>query len=87
MKPTLERYLDLLDVLRLHRGRPEWKPEQDREILATLEDWYVDLGEIAQAQIESNGWRAWPEPEAPVDRSLDPAADGAVQAPPRVRQA
>lgn len=87
MKPTLQRYLRLLDVLRARRGHPDWKPEDDRSILASLEDWYTLLGEEDRDVIESDGWRAWPESERLVDQNLDAADDGAVHEPPRARAA
>ena len=87
MKPTLKRYLEALDVLRTQRGVVGWKPEMDRGILAELEDWYGELTESDRAKVEAEGWRAWPEPEALVDRSLDAAEDGAVQEPPRTQAA
>ena len=84
VKPTLKQYFALLDVLRARRGAPGWKAEQDRQILAQLDDWYMLLSQADQDEIESQGTRAWPETRpgdrADVPEVVEVAADHAAYA-------
>lgn len=75
MKPTLEQYFALLDVLRLRRSAPTWRAEDDREVLAQLDDWYVLLSEADQDAVEQQGDRAWPAPDALFDAVPDAASE------------
>jgi hypothetical protein len=58
---NLEVYLHLVVALRESRRSPRWKPEDDRPILARLEDLYATLSDTDQDRVEAEGWRAWPE--------------------------
>ena len=90
----LGKYLRLVDVLRESRRSEEWKPENDRPLLARLEDLYSALAEDEQSQVESQGWRAWPEDYDAQRTScgfheilFDAAEDGSVRALPRTPKA
>ncbi len=87
MKPTRDQYFALLDVLRLRRSAPGWRADEDREILARLDDWYLLLSEADQDAIEQQGDRAWPPRDALVDQNLDAAVVGSVDDPPRIAEA
>lgn len=87
MKPTLEQFFALLDVLRLRRSAPTWRAEEDREVLAQLDDWYKLLSEEEQDAVEQQGDRAWPAPDALFDQNLDAAEVGSVDDPPRIAEA
>lgn len=61
MSDDLEKYMGLLTQLRERRRRPEWVSEEDRGLLADLEDFYATLTPAEQALVEEEGWRAWPD--------------------------
>lgn len=57
---NLERYLQLMDQLRLSRQARGWTAAQDRPMLAELEDLYGKLSDVDQARVEAESGRAWP---------------------------
>ena len=61
MSSTVEQYLRLVDILRESRRSTRWVPEQDRPLLAHLEDLDEELGDGERDVVETAGWRAWPE--------------------------
>lgn len=87
----IDQYLRLVDLLRESRRSKSWRPEDDRPLLAHLEDLYEKLGDAEQDRVEAEGWRAWPEQydarmRAPADLEevlLDAAEDGRVNVLPR----
>jgi len=56
----LKWYLAGLEKLREQRRVPGWQPEQDREILAAMEDRYPELTEEERQVVESAP-DMWPE--------------------------
>lgn len=54
-------YLNLLEILRATRRAPTWKPEQDRPLLAQLEDLYDDMGDAERDIVAAQSWRGWPD--------------------------
>jgi hypothetical protein len=54
---NIARYRELVDELRTLRSFPGWKPEDDRSILALLEDLYYKLSDDEQLQVEATKWR------------------------------
>ena len=54
-------YLKLIDALRTRRSGPDWKSEDDRGDLATLEDLFERLSEDEQRVADAEGWRSWPD--------------------------
>ena len=60
-RPTnMERFRRFVHVLCEARRLPGWKPEFDRDTLATLEDLYAKLTDEEQELVEAESWRAWP---------------------------
>jgi len=54
-------YRRILDDLREARRQPDWKPENDREALASLEDLYDALTDEERSLVESESDRSWPD--------------------------
>jgi hypothetical protein len=59
--PPITVYQMLIDELREQRRAPNWKPENDRETLALLEDVYDLLDEKEREFVEANGGCSWPD--------------------------
>jgi len=47
--------------LRKQRSLPEWEPENDRSLLASLEELFDSLTEEEQKQVNLEGWKSWPD--------------------------
>jgi hypothetical protein len=58
---ALAIYQQILDDLREARRKPGWKPEHDREALASLEDLYEALTDEERNVVESESHRSWPD--------------------------
>lgn len=56
---AVEQYLQALDLLRESRRSAMWKAEDDRPLLARLEDLYAKLSDAEQERVEAQG-RGWP---------------------------
>jgi hypothetical protein len=61
MSSTVDHYLRTVDRLRESRRSNRWSPEQDRPLLALLEDLYEALADAEKEIVEAAGWRGWPE--------------------------
>lgn len=59
---TLFRYLELIRALVAQRSRSDWRPEQDREILAEMADLYETLDDAQREHVEARS--TWPAPGA-----------------------
>lgn len=60
-KAALGSYFEIVDTLREQRRAPDRNKEDDRALLARLEDLYDELSEAGRAEVESQGWRSWPD--------------------------
>lgn len=58
---ALAIYQRILDDLREARRKPEWKPENDRSALASLDDLYEMLTEEEREVVEGESDRSWPD--------------------------
>jgi hypothetical protein len=58
---ALAIYQQILDDLREARRKPGWKPEDDREALASLDDLYEALTDEERDVVESESHRSWPD--------------------------
>lgn len=89
---NLGRYFEIVDLLCESRRSPEWNAENDRPLLALLQDWYLELSEEDQVEVEKQGWRGSPAlvdrraRTALVQRVVD-AADGTTTTLPREQAA
>ena len=61
MNSPLAIYQQLIDDLRDNRRQPGYTAEDDRELLAKLEDFYEMLTDEERSVVESEGWRSWPD--------------------------
>lgn len=68
----LQLYLDILDRLRRQRAKPGWKPQDDRAMLADLDDLYAFLRSHHREHVEKISWRCWP------DKFAEQGRDGMV---------
>jgi hypothetical protein len=60
-RDRLGAYGRLQNRLRESRRALDWRPEQDREMLAKMEDLYGEMTEEEQGQVEADTWKAWPD--------------------------
>ena len=56
-----DQYLRFVDELRESRKAPTWKAQDDRPILAKMEDLYMTLSDEDQEKVEAESRRAWPD--------------------------
>jgi hypothetical protein len=72
---VLTDYFALVDQLREQRRAVDWQAENDREILARLEDLYELLSDDERDQVEMQGERAWPDLFDLLAKSGDTSSD------------
>lgn len=61
LPPPLVRYRQICDELRERRRQPDWEAGNDRALLYEMEDLYMMLSSSEQDEVESEGWRGWPD--------------------------
>jgi hypothetical protein len=57
----IQRYTAILDTLREQRRSPTWKAQDDRSLLAELDDLYREMSSEERWEAEEEGYRSWPD--------------------------